>query len=31
MKHVKAVSRAGEVIAIGEAVMPNVYHPILVL
>ena len=31
MKHVKAVSRAGELIAIGEAVMPNVYHPILVL
>jgi len=30
-KHVKAVSRAGELIAIGEAVMPNVYHPILVL
>ena len=31
VKHVKAVSRAGELIAIGEAVMPNVYHPILVL
>jgi tRNA pseudouridine55 synthase len=31
VKLVKAVSRAGELIAIGEAVMPNVYHPILVL
>jgi tRNA pseudouridine55 synthase len=28
---VKAVSRAGELIAIGEAVLPNVYHPLLVL
>jgi len=31
VKLVKAVSRAGELIAIGEAVMPNVYHPMLVL
>lgn len=31
VKLVKAVSRSGELIAIGEAVLPNVYHPILVL
>lgn len=31
LKPVKAVSRSGELIAIGEAVLPNVYHPILVL
>jgi tRNA pseudouridine55 synthase len=31
VKRVKAVSRSGELIAIGEAVLPNVYHPILVL
>ena len=31
VKLVKAVSRSGELVAIGEAVMPNVYHPILVL
>ena len=31
VKLVKAVSRAGELIAIGQAVLPNLYHPILVL
>jgi tRNA pseudouridine55 synthase len=30
-KYVKAVSEDGELIAIGEAVLPHVYHPILVL
>lgn len=30
-RHVKAVSRAGDLIAIGEAVLPNLYHPIVVL
>ena len=30
-KYVKAVDSAGEIIAIGEAVLPNVYHPMLVL
>ncbi len=30
-KYVKAVSRSGELIAIGEAVLPNLYHPMLVL
>ena len=29
--HVKAVSPEGELIAIGRAVLPNVYHPFLVL
>jgi len=28
---VKAVTRAGELVAIGEAVLPNLYHPIVVL
>lgn len=28
---VKAVARSGELIAIGEIVLPNLYHPILVL
>jgi len=28
---VKAVTRQGELIAIGEAVLPNLYHPIVVL
>jgi tRNA pseudouridine55 synthase len=28
---VKAVTQDGELIAIGEAILPNVYHPILVL
>jgi len=30
-KHVKALTQAGDLIAIGEAVLPNLYHPILVL
>ncbi len=30
-RHVKAISRAGELVAVGEAVLPNVYHPIVVL
>jgi tRNA pseudouridine55 synthase len=30
-KHVKAVTRTGELVAIGEAVMPNLYHPVVVL
>jgi tRNA pseudouridine55 synthase len=30
-RHVKAVSRSGELVAIGEAVLPNLYHPIVVL
>ena len=30
-KYVKAVSQQGELVAIGEATLPNVYHPILVL
>jgi len=30
-RQVKAVTRAGELIAIGEAVLPNVYHPAVVL
>ena len=29
--YVKAVSRAGELVAIGEIRLPNVYHPMLVL
>jgi tRNA pseudouridine55 synthase len=28
---VKAVNRQGEVVAIGEAVLPNLYHPVVVL
>ncbi len=31
VKLVKAVSRSGDLIAIGQAVLPNLYHPILVL
>ena len=31
VKLVKAVSRGGDLIAIGQAVLPNLYHPILVL
>jgi len=31
VKLVKAISRDGELIAIGQAVLPNLYHPILVL
>lgn len=30
-KYVKAVNGRGELVAIGEAVMPNVYHPVVVL
>jgi tRNA pseudouridine55 synthase len=29
--YVKAVSRSGELVAIGEIRLPNVYHPMLVL
>ncbi len=29
-RHVKALSRQGELIAIGEAVLPHTYHPIVV-
>jgi tRNA pseudouridine55 synthase len=30
-KYVKAVNGAGELVAVGEAVLPNVYHPAVVL
>ena len=30
-RHVKAVTRQGEVVAIGESVLPNLYHPVVVL
>jgi tRNA pseudouridine55 synthase len=30
-RHVKAVTRQGELVAVGEAVMPNLYHPLVVL
>ena len=30
-KYVKAISHAGQLVAIGEAKLPNSYHPILVL
>jgi tRNA pseudouridine55 synthase len=30
-KYVKAVTRTGELVAIGEAVLPNLYHPVVVL
>jgi len=30
-KYVKAISAAGELIAIGEVKLPNLYHPVLVL
>jgi tRNA pseudouridine55 synthase len=30
-RYIKAVDRAGELIAIGEAVLPNLYHPVLVM
>ncbi len=30
-KYVKAVSEIGELIAIGQAVLPNLYHPVVVL
>jgi tRNA pseudouridine55 synthase len=29
-KFVKAVSREGDLVAIGEAVLPNLYHPVVV-
>jgi tRNA pseudouridine55 synthase len=29
--HVKAITYGGELVAIGEAVLPNVYHPVVVL
>jgi tRNA pseudouridine55 synthase len=30
-RYVKALSRQGDLVAIGEAVLPNVYHPVVVL
>jgi len=30
-KYVKAVSHRGELVAVGEAVLPNVYHPVVVM
>lgn len=30
-RHVKAVTRGGDLVAIGEAVLPNLYHPVVVL
>ena len=30
-RRVKAVTREGELAAIGEAVLPNLYHPIVVM
>jgi tRNA pseudouridine55 synthase len=30
-RHVKALTREGELVAIGEAVLPNLYHPVVVL
>jgi tRNA pseudouridine55 synthase len=30
-RHVKAVTRQGDLAAIGEAVLPNLYHPVVVL
>ena len=30
-KYVKAVSPEGDLIAIGEMLLPNLYHPVLVL
>jgi tRNA pseudouridine55 synthase len=30
-RYVKAVTRLGELVAIGEAVLPNLYHPLVVL
>lgn len=29
-RHVKALSRRGELVAIGEAVLPHIYHPVVV-
>jgi len=30
-RYVKAVTRANELVAVGEAVLPNLYHPVVVL
>jgi tRNA pseudouridine55 synthase len=30
-RHVKAITRQGDLVAIGEAVLPNIYHPIVVV
>jgi len=30
-RYVKAVTRQGDLVAVGEAVLPNLYHPIVVL
>jgi tRNA pseudouridine55 synthase len=30
-RHVKALAREGDLVAIGEAVLPNLYHPVVVL
>ena len=30
-RYVKAIARQGELVAIGEAVLPNIYHPMVVL
>ena len=30
-KYVKAVTRQGELVAVGEIVVPNLYHPMVVL
>jgi tRNA pseudouridine55 synthase len=30
-RYVKAVTREGDLVAIGEAVLPNVYHPVVVM
>jgi len=30
-RHVKALSREGDLVAVGEAVLPNLYHPVVVL
>jgi len=30
-RHVKAITASGELVAIGEAVLPNLYHPMVVL
>jgi tRNA pseudouridine55 synthase len=30
-KYVKAVTRTGRLVAIGEVVLPNLYHPVVVL
>ena len=30
-KYVKAVSNQGELVAVGDAVLPNIYHPLVVL